>query len=306
MFNKNFVHIDAIEGVSTEFKTSLFFKAGGASFISEEQVDVITKTIASMMNKEGGHLYIGINDEGYATSSITEEFQYLNTIPPYVTNVYPTNYDGYKRFILDWICKNLGNFASTLVSIDFKDYNGVIVCIVNIKKSNAPIWFKLSSLYVRSDASNRLLRSNDITNFIMQIDKDEFLKANDKDKAAFQKRLEEIKAKEQSNGRILVVYPNGEYIHEKKDVDTLLAVIHKAGIEEVRNLGLTGRRGKGTTPYVPFISENIYLDNTENVGKTQRELDGYLVFVKTGQGDKISKLTEISNMLGLNLHIQIH
>ena len=296
-------NVGKYESTTIEFKTSLIFKAG-VSLVSDEQIDVITKTISSMMNMEGGELYLGVNDKGFATNSIYDEFQYLNALVPYPNYYYSTNIDGYKRFILDWVSKNLGNFATTLLSFDFERYNGVLICKVNIKKSNVPVWFKQSFLYVRTDASTRQLRGGDITSFILQINKNDFIKATQNDQAAFKKRLAEIKSNEVSNGHILVVYPNGEYIHEKTDVDTLLAVIHKAGIEEVKKLGLAGRIGKGKTPYVPFISNEVYLDNVNNAGKTQRELDGYLVFVKTGVGEKISKLTEISNGLGLNLHIE--
>lgn len=257
-----------------------------------------------MMNKQGGDLYIGVNDKGFVTNSISNEFQYLNAFPPSPNFTYPSNPDGYKRFIIDWVFKNLGNFATTLISIDFKDYSGVIVAKIHVDKSNVPVWFKRDSLYVRADAETRQLRGGDITSHILQIDKKAFLQAQKNDQAAFDKRLSEIKAKEKPSGHILVVYPNGDYIHEKTDVDTLLAVIHKAGIENVKRLGLVGRQGKGNTPFVPFIGTNVYLDNPKGTGKTQRDLDGYLVFVKTGQGEKVNKLIEISNGLGLKLHIE--
>ncbi len=285
------------EDITHEFKTSLFYECK-TSMPSDEQMGVITRTIASMMNKDGGTIYVGVNDRGYATNSITEEYRYLNEFSPYPKNIYPENRDGYKRFILDWIAKELGNFATTLISFDFDRLNDIEICKINIQKSGTPIWFRLTSLYVRADASSRQLRGNDITSFIMQIDKDTFINATKSDQAAFEKRLAEIKTKEIPSDNILVVYPNGDYIHENKDVETLLSVIHKAGIEEVKNLGLTGLKGRCNTPYVPFIGTTVYKE------KTQRELDGYLVFVKTSTAEKIARLTEISNGLGLNLHIE--
>ena len=71
-------------------------------------------------------------------------------------------------------------------------------------------------------------------------------------------------------------------------------------------MGLTGRAGRGDTPYVPFIGDDVYLDNTEKATKTQTELDGQMVFVKYGVGDILSKINEISNRLGLNLHVEIY
>ena len=296
-------NISVVEDMTHEFKSSLFFKAG-SSMVSDEQMDVITKTLASMMNKDGGILYVGVNDRGAAVNSVTDEYQYLNSIPPYPNNYYGANQDGYKRFILDWVSKNLGNFAATLLSFDFEKVGDVVICKINVARSRVPVWFDNKLLFVRADASTRLLRGADITSFILNIDKEDFIKASQNEKDAFQKRMAEIKSIERPSNHIMVVYPNGEYIHEKSDVDTMLEVIHRAGTEDVMKLGLTGRAGKGNTPYVPFIGKDVYLDNQANLSKTQRELDGYLVFVKTGTGDKIATLTEISNALGLNLHIE--
>lgn len=98
--NTTFQHVGCVESTTIEFKTSLFY-AAGTSTLSIEQMDVITRTISSMMNQEGGKLFIGVNDKGFATNSITEEFQYLNDNPPYPKYWYPSSTDGYKRFILD-------------------------------------------------------------------------------------------------------------------------------------------------------------------------------------------------------------
>jgi hypothetical protein len=63
--------IGAQESTTVEFKTSLFYKAG-SSEVDDAQMDVITKTIASMMNMTGGSLYIGVNDRGQDSKSIKD------------------------------------------------------------------------------------------------------------------------------------------------------------------------------------------------------------------------------------------
>lgn len=297
--------LGVIESSTVEFKTSVFYHAG-TIVPSEEQIKVIVRTIASMMNMEGGTLYIGVNDKGEASSSIENEFNLLNLFPPYDKFTYTSNFDGYKRFILDWVKKSLSNFATTLLSIDDMLIDDVTICKISIKKSKVPVWFEQSSLFVRADASTRQLRGYDITSFIMQIDKEDFVKAVNDENDAFKKRLAEIKRTEKKNDRILVVYPNGEYIHYSNNRKTLFEIIHRAGIDKVQALGLTGRAGKGKTPYVPFIGNQLYLDNLNKGSKTQCELDGKLVFVKYSAGDMISKITQISNGLGLNLHIELY
>ena len=197
--------------------------------------------------------------------------------------------------------KNLGNFATTLLSFEIAQYYDIFVCRIDIKKSKVPVWFKHDALYVRADASSRQLRGNDITSFIMQIDKADFVKATADERAAFKKRLAEIKKKEAPNGRILVVYPNGDYIHERFNKDTMLEVVRRAGLAEVRDLAITGHHGKGTTPYVPFVSDTEYRDPHS---KTQAQLGDYWVLTKIGKGEMVSILTQISNKLGLNLYIE--
>jgi hypothetical protein len=294
------LRVDAHESTTVEFKTSLVYLAG-TSEIDEEQMSVITRTIASMMNMQGGTLYIGVNDKGFASDSVTVEFNYLNAIPPYPKYYYSANHDGYKRFILDWISKNLAPFATTLVSFEFLAYQDITVCRIDIKKSKVPVWFKQTALYVRADGSTRQLRGNDITSFIMQMDKDDFVKATADDSAKFKKRLAEIKKQEAPTNRLMVVYPNGDYIHEKYNYATMMEVIRRAGVVDVMNLSITGHQGKGKTPYVALVSTTPYKDKS---GETQHELDGYLVLTKIGTGQMISALTQISNGLGLHLYIE--
>ena len=294
-----------IESVTVEFKTSLFF-CSASKDPGEIQIDVIVRTIASMMNKDGGTLYIGVDDRGFVSSSIEDEYQYMNAFPPFDKNTYPNSLDGYKRFILDWVSRNLGNFASTLLSFEFPEYDDVLICKLSIQKSKVPIWFKGAYLYVRADASTKLLRGSDITSFIMQIDEEEFAKITTNEQQLFQAKISEIKKKEKPSTKILVVYPDGNYIHGKSNVETMLEVIHRADTSKVMSLGLSGREGKGKTPYVPFIGNSVYLDNKQKGGKTQRLLDGYLVFVKYSVGDIVSKITQISNGLGLNLYVEIY
>lgn len=298
--------ITASEGKTVEFKTSLFYKAG-LSCIDSEQLSVITRTIAAFMNAEGGKLYIGVNDNGVPVNSVDDEYQYMSQFPPFYGNKYSYNEDGYRRFILDWVAKLLGNYASLLVSVDFVRMGYVKVCVVTVKKSKAPVWFDQTELYVRADASNRRLRGNDITNFFIQMDPEEVKKKQLEESNSRDRRLAEIKSNLTSaNGKLLVVYPNGDFIHGKNNVETMLEVIHRAGVKEVASLGLTGRKGKGSTPFIPFIGTVEYFDNASKTAKTQSELDGYLVFKKYAAGDIVSKIVEISNGLGLQLHVEVY
>ena len=119
--NPNSFYVGVQESTTVEFKTSIFFQPG-VNLPGENQIHTIIRTVGSFMNALGGDLYLGVNDSGVASNSITGEFQYLNSYPPYPKYTYPTNKDGYKRFILDWAGKLLGNFATVLLSFDFLDF----------------------------------------------------------------------------------------------------------------------------------------------------------------------------------------
>ena len=113
--------------------------------------------------------------------------------------------------------------------------------------------------------------------------------------------LSEIKKAEAQSDCLLVIYPNGEYIHEKSSKATMLEVIRRAGVSAVRNLDIQGRKGKGNTPNVPFVSDTEYLDNG---GKTQEKVDGYYILTKLSKEDMYSKIIKISEGLGLDLRVE--
>ncbi|MCM1111384.1 MAG: ATP-binding protein [Clostridium sp.] len=54
-----------LEGLKTEFKTSIVYPANSMRIDVAEQTKVILKVIASFLNTVGGTLYIGVSDEGY-------------------------------------------------------------------------------------------------------------------------------------------------------------------------------------------------------------------------------------------------
>lgn len=137
---------------------------------------------------------------------------------------------------------------------------------------------------------------------------------------AFENRIEEIRHQETGKKpSLLVIFPDGTFIHDNSAVGTFWKVIHQIGIENVKNLGIAARQGRGTTLRVPLIGTKIYNDThkilTELSGQfengtrlgdksTQIYVDGYCVFVKYSIGQLESLLNRISRELGLNLHIE--
>lgn len=292
------------ENTSAEFKTSLFFRAG-CSEPGIEQIEIIVRTLAAFMNSEGGCLYMGWNDSGKASASIDEEYKYMNQFPAFPNNVYNENEDGYKRFIQDWVAKCLGNgnYAVSLLSFEFSYESYMKLCKISVKKSSMPIWFDRRYLWVRCDGSTRRLLGDDITRYILGIT-DLKMEENSNMEEHIKRAKEQIEkaGNKGKSKRILVVYPNGDYIYDTSSSQhTMIEVIRRAGIQNVIALNLVGRAGKGETPYVPFISKYEYRDNH---GSTQKELEGYYILTKYSLGDLRTKTRDISEGLGLGLHIE--
>ena len=163
-----------VEDDHTEFKSSIAFPAGETKEDMTAQLAVLMKTIAGFMNKDGGTLYIGVNDSGEPYKDIKEEYQYLNDDE---TDNYKYNasQDHYKLKLINKIGHDLGNYATIFVNISFKQANGVTYAAITAKKADSIIWYRNSELYVRCDNSTRRMFGDSITNYIVsRVDKDKF------------------------------------------------------------------------------------------------------------------------------------
>lgn len=150
----------------TEFKSSIAFPAGGTEEDMPKQLMVIMKSIAGFMNKDGGILYIGVNDSGEPFKDISEEFQYLNDDPD-DKYTYNANADHYKLKLNNKIRTVLSDYASSLVNITFRQANGVTYAAIEVKKSESVVWYQGLKLFVRCDNCTRLMIGDNITNFIL-------------------------------------------------------------------------------------------------------------------------------------------
>ena len=164
-----------VEDDQHEFKSSIAFPAGGSSEDMEQQLMVLMQTIAGFMNKDGGYLYIGVNDAGEPYKDVSTEFQYLNDDST-DSFVYSETYDHYKLKLTNKIFKDLGAYAATLVDISFAKENGVTYAIIKIEKAISVVWYQGKALYVRCNNCTRRMFGNHITNFILsRIDKGQFV-----------------------------------------------------------------------------------------------------------------------------------
>ena len=155
-----------VEDDYTEFKSSIAFPAGGTEENMPEQLRIITQSIAGFMNKDGGSLYIGVNDSGEPFKDISEEFQYLND-DENDKYTYNLNEDHYKLKLHNKIRCYLGDYATSLVKIVFHEANGVKYTEIKVEKAASVVWHSGTKLFVRCDNCTRQMKGDSITNFIL-------------------------------------------------------------------------------------------------------------------------------------------
>lgn len=155
-----------VEDEHAEFKSSIAFPAGTNKEDMPSQLAVLMKSIAGFMNKEGGVLYIGVNDSGEPYKDISEEYQYLND-DENDNYQYHAKEDHYKLKLINKIHKDLGGYAASLANVRLEKANDVTYAAIDVKKADSIIWYQNTELFVRCGNSTRRMFGDNITKFIL-------------------------------------------------------------------------------------------------------------------------------------------
>lgn len=130
--------------------------------VNKELKFKITKTIASMMNSEGGQLLIGISNSGEIIG-LTKDYE---TFP----DSSKQNRDGFRLHLIDCINKLIGPQFNDLYNISFMFINNKEVCIISIKPSNTPIHVKTKEgrfvFSIRGEGGNQELDSKEMHDYL--------------------------------------------------------------------------------------------------------------------------------------------
>lgn len=149
----------------TEFKSSIVFTPADINPRIDEQIKTIMKTIAGFMNKDGGTLYLGVNDAG-VVCGIESDFKHLNTSET-DRYTYHQNQDGYEIKIRESIKRHLTNASlGNLITLEFKSENEKTYCVVTVEQSKYPVFFNGTKLYQRMGNQTNLLKDFEIYLFI--------------------------------------------------------------------------------------------------------------------------------------------
>ena len=160
--------VGGAEGQCVEWKSSIAFVAGQINPDIDKQLGVILKIIASFQNSKGGTLYIGVNDNG-VVSGINQDFQYLNTGNDVTEHgyTYNTTLDSYQLKIHNAVKERLGVLSNSHIDIYFAQDGELYYCIIKVAPTRRPIYLDQQAIYQRAGNMCQRLRGEDMTNFIL-------------------------------------------------------------------------------------------------------------------------------------------
>lgn len=140
--------IAAGENQQVEFKSTLRWDLH--QFKPNKALEtVVAKTIVGFMNTQGGHLFIGIDDDG----------QLRGLQEDYATLKKPGR-DGFEQYIMELISNKLGTNFCTLVAISFYKIEMYEFCYLAIKRAGYPVYLHdndRSHFFVRTGNGTREL-----------------------------------------------------------------------------------------------------------------------------------------------------
>ncbi len=145
----------------------LEFKSTARWDIREERANkelekVIVKSVAAMLNTEGGDLLIGVDDEGNGFG-IEHDLKVLGRRV--------SGRDGYENWLTTLLLGHVGRHCSPQIRITFAKRHGKDVCRVSILPSPTAVYIKNGSeecFYIRAGNSSRLLTAREVVDYHKQ------------------------------------------------------------------------------------------------------------------------------------------
>ncbi len=123
--------------------------------------EVVVKTVAGMLNDQGGTLLIGVADDGTPVGLDDDYAQ-----------VKPINADGYINWLDTLFENSIGHAGASRLRIRIDQANGHDICRIDVPSSSRPIWVNNRSgddiLYQRRNNSTRAVIAAEVAAFIAE------------------------------------------------------------------------------------------------------------------------------------------
>lgn len=149
--------IEAGESLTVEFKSSLFV-AYTDGVPEKVIIGSVTKTIAALLNTDGGCLVIGVTDEG-GIVGIEPDLEVKKFDP-----------DRFENALMTTIANAVGPVAAHRCKARFEPVDGKTVCLVDVEPSPAPVYANTDKganiFYTRLGNTTRILETPDAVEYI--------------------------------------------------------------------------------------------------------------------------------------------
>lgn len=116
------------ESDKVEFKSTLRYDLRTQE-VNKKLEYVIAKTIAAYMNSEGGHLFIGIDDN-----------QNILGIASDISTLTKSNIDGFELHMIELVKKYIGTGLLSHVKITFPEVEDTPICHIRVSRSSKPVF----------------------------------------------------------------------------------------------------------------------------------------------------------------------
>ncbi len=151
--------IDLRESERVEFKSSARWDYRRAEK-SKDIEDAIIRTVAGFMNRFGGTLIIGVDDEGTV----------LGLEPDLRTLGKRQDLDGFENWLVGLLEHAIGKAELANVAVSFIDIEGADVARVDVRRSGKPVYAKTAKagdiFYVRAGNSTRQMTARETVDYI--------------------------------------------------------------------------------------------------------------------------------------------
>jgi hypothetical protein len=120
--------------------------------------DVVVKTVAALLNTDGGNLLIGVDDDRNLIG-LAQDYKLFGK---------KDSRDAYENFLTTLLLNNFGKDTSALISISIHALDSKDVARVNVKHAPKPVFVKEGAgehLYIRAGNSTRLLSTREAIDY---------------------------------------------------------------------------------------------------------------------------------------------
>lgn len=135
---------------------------------------IIAKSIAALLNSEGGNLLIGVKEKKDGKEpdllGIGVDLEKLKAIGK------DDSKDGYKRMIIDDIIRpyfpsKIFNHLNSYLTIDFEEISGKVICNIKVKKSDIRAFLSLEGrkiFMIRTETESRQIQDEELVDYCMK------------------------------------------------------------------------------------------------------------------------------------------